>query len=121
MSLLRASLGEATRGAQRRRKSEATDGGVADARRARFKFAIEKRMIQTWRASVAGPVNSQWIRYARQPALSWRAAASAVSSGRVLNAITASGAALWMMLTTVSNSARLFGGILRPPPITTQS
>jgi hypothetical protein len=58
---------------------------------------------------------------ARQPALTWRAAASAVSSGRVLKAIAAFGAALWMMFTTVSNSAKLFGGILRPPPITTQS
>ena len=49
------------------------------------------------------------------------AAASAVSSGRVLNAIVAFGAALWMMFTTVSNNARLLGGSLRPPPITTQS
>jgi hypothetical protein len=57
----------------------------------------------------------------RQPALTWRAAASAVSSGRVLKAIAAFGAALWMMFTTVSNSAKLFGGILSPPPITTQS
>ena len=47
-------------------------------------------------------------------------AASAVSSGRVLNAIVAAGAALWTALTTISNRARLFGGILRPPPITTQ-
>jgi hypothetical protein len=57
----------------------------------------------------------------RQPALSCRAAASAVSSGRVLKAIAAFGAALWTMFTTVSNNARLFGGSLRPPPITTQS
>jgi hypothetical protein len=56
-----------------------------------------------------------------EPASSWRAAASAVSSGRVLNAIVAPGAALWTALTTISNRARLFGGILRPPPITTQS
>src|SRR3979411_845942 len=56
-----------------------------------------------------------------QLALSWRAAASAVSSGRVLNAIVALGAALWTALTTISNRGRLFGGILRPPPITTQS
>jgi hypothetical protein len=57
----------------------------------------------------------------RQAALSCRAAASAVSSGRVLKAIVAFGAALWMMFTTVSNSARLLGGSRRPPPITTQS
>ena len=50
-----------------------------------------------------------------------RAAASAVSSGFVLKAIAALGAALWMALITVSNSSRLFGGSLRPPPITTQS
>lgn len=56
-----------------------------------------------------------------QPALSCRAAASAVSSGRVLKAIAAFGAALWMMFTTFSNNARLWGGSLRPPPITTQS
>ncbi len=52
---------------------------------------------------------------------SCRAAASAVSSGRVLHAIAASGAALWAALTTISNSGRLFGGSLRPPPTTTQS
>jgi hypothetical protein len=57
----------------------------------------------------------------RQAALSCRAAASAVSSGWVLKAIVAFGAALWMMFTTVSNSARLLGGSRRPPPITTQS
>jgi hypothetical protein len=56
-----------------------------------------------------------------QSALSWRAAASAVSSGFVLKAIAAVGAALWMTFTTVSNSVRLLGGSLRPPPITTQS
>src|SRR6266446_5068005 len=43
LSILRASL------------SEATGDGVADVRRARFKCAVEKPMIQTWRASVAGP------------------------------------------------------------------
>jgi len=57
----------------------------------------------------------------RQSPLSRRPAASAVSSGRVLKAIAAFGAALWMMFTTDSNSARLLGGSLRPPPITTQS
>jgi len=36
----------------------------------------------------------------------------------VLNAIVAPGAALWTALTTISNRGRLFGGILRPPPIT---
>ena len=36
-----------------------------------------------------------------------RAAASALSSGRVLNAITAAGAALWIALTTASKTARL--------------
>jgi hypothetical protein len=56
-----------------------------------------------------------------QPTFNQRAAASAVSSGRVLNAIDVLGAALWTALITVSNSCRLFGGSLRPPPITTQS
>jgi hypothetical protein len=56
-----------------------------------------------------------------QPASSWRAAAAAVSSGRVLKAIAAVGAALWITFTTVSNIGRLLGGSLRPPPITTQS
>ena len=56
-----------------------------------------------------------------QPPLSWRAAASAVSSGCVLNAMAALGAALWTAFTTISNSGKLFGGSLRPPPITTQS
>jgi hypothetical protein len=40
-------------------------------------------------------------------------------AGWVLKAIAAFGAALWMMFTTVSNSARLLGGSRRPPPITT--
>jgi hypothetical protein len=57
----------------------------------------------------------------RQAALICRAAASAVSSGRVLKAIVAFGAALWMMFTTVSNSTRPLGGSRMPPPITTQS
>jgi hypothetical protein len=39
----------------------------------------------------------------------WRAAASAMSSGRVLKAIAALGAGLWTMFTTVSNSTKLFG------------
>jgi hypothetical protein len=56
-----------------------------------------------------------------QSAFNQRAAASAVSSGRVLNAIDALGAALWTALMTVSNSCRFFGGSRRPPPITTQS
>jgi predicted ABC-type transport system involved in lysophospholipase L1 biosynthesis ATPase subunit len=56
-----------------------------------------------------------------QSAFNQRAAASAVSSGFVLNAIAALGAALWTALITLSNSSRLFGGSLRPPPITTQS
>jgi hypothetical protein len=50
-----------------------------------------------------------------------RAAASAVSSGRVLNAMEALGAALRTALMTISNRGRLFGGSLMPPPITTQS
>src|SRR5690606_3033334 len=52
---------------------------------------------------------------------SQRAAASAVSSGRVLNAMAASGAALRTALMTFSNNGRAFGGSLRPAPITTQS
>jgi len=45
--------------------------------------------------------------FAPQPGDNHRAAASALSSGRVLNAITAAGATLWTALTTVSNTARL--------------
>ena len=53
------------------------------------------------RAEVGHPVQG---RTALSPILTWRAAASAVSSGRVLKAIAAFGAALWMMFTTVSNT-----------------
>jgi type IV secretory pathway TrbD component len=56
-----------------------------------------------------------------QSAFNQRVAASAVSSGLVLNAIAAFGVALWTAFTTVSNKSRLFGGSRRPPPITTQS
>lgn len=56
-----------------------------------------------------------------QSACNQRAAASAVSSGRVLNAIDALGAALRTALITVSSSDRLFGGSRMPAPITTQS
>ena len=52
---------------------------------------------------------------------SQRAAASAVSWGRVLNAIEALGADLCTALIRTSNSSKLFGGIRIPPPITTQS
>jgi hypothetical protein len=55
-----------------------------------------------------------------QPAFSQRAAASAVSSGHVLKAIAACGAALCTALITASNSDRL-GGRRMPAPITTQS
>jgi hypothetical protein len=54
-------------------------------------------------------------------AFSQRAAASALSSGRVLNAIAASGAALCTALITASNIDRLWGGRRMPAPITTQS
>jgi hypothetical protein len=50
-----------------------------------------------------------------------RAAASALSSGRVLKAIAAPGAALWTALMTASNNARRRGGRRTPAPITTQS
>src|ERR1700692_3617098 len=56
-----------------------------------------------------------------QSASNQRAAASAVSSGRVLNAMNAFGAALCTVFTTVSSNDRLFGGSRIPPPITTQS
>ena len=65
--------------------------------------------------------HAKWHVARHQPPLSWRAAASAVSSGCVLNAMAALGAALWMAFTTISNSGKFFGGSLRPPPITTQS
>ena len=56
-----------------------------------------------------------------QSAFSQRAAASALSSGRVLNAIAASGAALCTALITASNIDRLWGGRRMPAPTTTQS
>jgi hypothetical protein len=52
---------------------------------------------------------------------SQRAAASAVSSGRVLNAIEALGADLRTAFTISSKRSRLLGGIRIPPPITMQS
>ena len=45
-----------------------------------------------------------------QSAFNQRAAASAVSSGRVLNAMDAFDAALCTVFTTVSSNDRLFGG-----------
>lgn len=56
-----------------------------------------------------------------QSACNQRAAASTVSSGRVLNAMDALGAALRTALIAVSISHRLFGGSRMPAPITTQS
>ncbi len=50
-----------------------------------------------------------------------RPAASALSSGRVLKAIAAPGAALRIVLMTTSNNARCRGGRRTPPPITTHS
>lgn len=50
-----------------------------------------------------------------------RAAAAPLSSGRVLKAMAACGAARWMALTTVSNRTSRPGGRRRPAPITTQS
>jgi len=50
-----------------------------------------------------------------------RAAAAPESSGRLLKAMAACGAALWMALTTASNSISRFGGRRTPAPTTTQS
>ena len=50
-----------------------------------------------------------------------RAAAAPLSSGRVLKAMAAFGAARRMALTTASNRTSRFGGRRTPPPITTQS
>src|SRR3974390_2305909 len=57
----------------------------------------------------------------RLPDFTQRAAASALSSGRVLKAIAALGAALRMALMTTSNNTRLRGGRRTPAPTTTQS
>src|SRR6202167_1704990 len=46
-----------------------------------------------------------------------RAAAAPLSSGRVLKAMAAWGAARWMALTTASNRASRLGGRRRPAPI----
>jgi len=56
-----------------------------------------------------------------QSAPTQRAAASAVSCGRVLKAIAAFGAPLWIAFTTRSKNGNPLGGMRRPPPITTQS
>src|SRR5262249_36815892 len=50
-----------------------------------------------------------------------RAAAAPLSSGRVLKAMAARGAARWMALTTASNRTKRLGGRRTPAPITTQS
>src|SRR5271157_5601809 len=50
-----------------------------------------------------------------------RAAAAPLSSGRVLKAMAACGAARWMAFTTASNRTSRLGGRRRPAPITTQS
>src|SRR5690606_25766045 len=55
------------------------------------------------------------------PASIHRAAAAAVSSGLVLNAMNAPGADLCAVFTRVSKSSKLFGGMRIPPPIPTQS
>jgi hypothetical protein len=57
------------------------------------------------------------FRLAMQVACSQRAAA-ALSSGRVLNAIAAPGAALCTALIAASNIDRLWGGRRMPAPIT---
>jgi hypothetical protein len=57
----------------------------------------------------------------RLPAANHRAAASALSSGRVLKAIAAPGSALRIELMTTSNKARQRGGKRTPAPMTTQS
>jgi hypothetical protein len=54
-------------------------------------------------------------------AVTYRAAASALSSDRVLRAIAAPGPALRIELMTTSKSARWRGGRRTPPPMTTQS
>lgn len=54
-------------------------------------------------------------------ALTHRAAASAESSGRVLNAILVPGPASSTALTSTSSSHRFFDGSRTPAPITTQS
>jgi len=59
--------------------------------------------------------------YRSLPTGNHRAAASALSSGRVLKAIVAPGAALWTALMTASNNARRLGGRRTPAPMTTQS
>ena len=48
-----------------------------------------------------------------------RAAASAVCAGSVLKAMDARGAAVRMMLTTLSNSNKFLAGSLNPVPMTT--
>src|SRR5215467_6736442 len=50
-----------------------------------------------------------------------RVAAAPVSSGRVLKAMAALGAARWMALTKASNRTSRLGGSRTPAPITTQS
>jgi len=67
--------------------------------------------------SSKGSTGTLSLRYNVSP----RAAASALSSGRVLKAIAAAGAALRIVWMMVSNNARCRGGSRTPAPITTQS
>jgi hypothetical protein len=88
-------------------------GGLGHNRRALPSFAVQKSKIY---GVPCGP-----DALAAQLACSQRAAASALSSGRVLKAMTAPGAALCTALITASNIDRLWGGSRMPAPITTQS
>src|SRR3546814_13081280 len=69
----------------------------------------------TWRSWVDG-ANPAYGHRTQSPACNQRPAASAVSSGCVLNAMAAPGPALWTALRTSPNRDRPLGGTLGPGP-----
>jgi hypothetical protein len=74
-------------------------------------MVARKRLVACWTPDYT----------ARLPSANPLAAASALSSGRVLKTIAAPEAILRTALMTTSNNARLRGGRRTPPPMTTQS
>src|ERR1700722_11799290 len=114
--------------------SEIRKGGLgnADGKRSDFygyyRAAVsdEPSFSNHWLVGFGIPVNRRsrnllQLSKREDQGFSQRAAASAVSSGRVLNAIEAPGSNLWTVLTISSNRSKFLGGIRMPPPITTQS
>ena len=101
-------------------------GGIPPAVRRRSRLALTRSEREDISRGIASGSSIREIARtsnytALLPAATHRAAASALSSGRVLKAIAAPGAALRIALMTTSNNARFRGGKRTPPPMTTQS